>query len=77
MAAELLKFPERNVQDIPSALRVLADQVERGEIPCHTISFVIDCGGGKVEVGVLGPVAEVRPAAHFMFALGMRAMETG
>lgn len=77
MVAEVLKLPDRNVLDVPRALRALADQIERGDIPCHTVAFVIDCGSGKVEVGILGPVPEVRPAAHLMFALGMRALENG
>lgn len=78
MAAELLKLPERNVQDIPRALRTLADEISQGKLgQVRTIVWVVDIEGQPVELGLLGAAAEVAPTAHLLLAKGMRALESG
>ncbi len=78
MPAELLKLPDRNIQDIPRALRTLADQVEQGKLgDCHNIAWVVDVGDGRVECGLLGAAAEAGPTAYLLFGKGMRALENG
>lgn len=73
---KVLKMPERNVQDIPRALRTLAEEVEQGKLgDCHNIAWVVDVGGGRVEVGLLGAAAEAGPTAHLLLAKGLRALE--
>lgn len=79
MIAELVKLPDRNVQDIPRALRTLADEIEQGKIggDCHNIAWVIDAGDGRVECGLLGPAAESGPTGYLLFGKAMRALEGG
>lgn len=78
MGAELVVLPERNIQDIPRALRTLAEEVEQGRLgDCHNIAWVVDCGGGHVECGLLGPAAEAGPTAYLLFGKGMRKLEAG
>lgn len=76
MAAELLKLPERNIQDIPRALRTLADQVEKGELGnVRAIVWVVDVPDAPVELGLIGACAEVAPTAHLLLGKAMRALE--
>lgn len=78
MAAELVKLPERNVQDIPRGLRTLAEEIEQGKLgDCHNIAWVVDTGNGHVECGLLGASPEPGPLGHLLFAKGMRALENG
>lgn len=78
MAAELLKLPERNIQDIPRALRTLADEVEQDKLgDCQNIAWVVHCEDGHVECGLLGAAPEPAPVAHLLFGKGMRALENG
>lgn len=73
---KVIQLPERNIQDIPRALRTLADEVEQGKLgDCHNIAWVVDAGGGQIEVGLLGKAAEAGITAHYLFALGMRKLE--
>lgn len=77
-ALKVVEMPERNIQDIPRALRTLAEQVEKGGLgDCHNIAWVVDTGGGHVECGLLGPAAEAGPTAYLLFGKGMRALEAG
>lgn len=77
-AAKLVQFPDRNILDIPRALRTLAEEVEQGKLgDCHNIAYVIDVGNGQVELGLLGQAAERGPLAHLLLGKGMRALEMG
>jgi hypothetical protein len=77
MTAQLLKLPEQPAaQDIPAALRLLADSVERGDFDAaHNLAWVIDCGDGRVDVGYLGQCPELATALHYLLALGQRKVE--
>jgi hypothetical protein len=77
MPLNIVSFPERHIGDIPRALRDLADSIEAGHYDdAHVIAWVIDCGEGKVEVGLLGQTAEPGAVAHYLFALAQRKLES-
>lgn len=76
MAAELVKFPARDITDVPRMLRELADSVEAGKYgDAHNLAWVIDQGHGAIAVGLCGTAPELGPTAHFLLALGMRKIE--
>lgn len=78
MPAKLLAFPERNIQDIPRGLRELADTIEKGEYgDAHNLVWAIDCGGGRLELGMLGKAPEPGITAYYLCGLAMRRLETG
>jgi hypothetical protein len=72
----IVKFPKINLADIPESLRRLANSIEAGEFgAAHTLAWVIDCGNGKISVGLLGEAAEPALTAHFLLTLGLRELE--
>lgn len=76
MTATLVSLPDRDLRDIPRALRDLADSIEAGEYgAAHNLAWVIDCGDNRIEVGLLGAAPEPAPTAYFLFGLGMRRIE--
>ncbi len=76
MTLRVIEFPDRDIRDVSSALRVLADAIEKGEYgDAHNLAWVIDCGEGRIEAGLLGPAAEVAPTAYFLFGLAQRRIE--
>ena len=76
MSAVVLKLPDRDLTDVPRALRALADAVERGEFAdAHNVAWVIDCGDSRVECGLAGPAPEPGAAAHLLLAIGQRKLE--
>jgi hypothetical protein len=78
MSAKLLEFPERDVTDVPRGLRSLADSIMNGEFGgAHNLVWAIDCGDGKVEVGLLGQAAETGPVAHFLMCLAQQKLLSG
>lgn len=79
MAAELKVVTlNRDVQDIPRALRALADEVEQGKFPvCHNIAWVMDLGDGAVACGLMGGCAEAGPTGYLLFGKAMRSLEEG
>ena len=79
MTAELLQFPEENnVSDVSKMLRKLADAIEAGEYEdAHNLAWVIDCGVGQIETGIMGSTAEAGVTAHFLLHLGMLKIANG
>lgn len=76
--AEVKQLPDRNIQDIPRAMRTLADQIEAGELGnVRAIVWVVDVADAPVELGLMGACAEVAPTAHLLLGKGMRALEAG
>lgn len=75
---KLIEFPAHNLADLPGALRRLADQVEAGDYgDGHNLAWVVDCGNGRIELGLMGAAPEPSLTAHFLLALGMRRLEKG
>ena len=76
MTAELVAFPERDLKDLPRALRALAESVEKGEYDeAHNLAWVMDCGSARIEVGFLGQSPYPGSDAHLLLALGQRKLE--
>lgn len=78
MSAELkvVSLPERDIADVPRGLRALADQIEAGEYgDGHALAWVIDCGGSRIELGLLGGTPEPGAVGHLLFGLAARRLE--
>ena len=76
MAAELLKLPASDMRDVARMVRRIADGIEEGEFgQAHNMAWVMDCGNGRIEVGLLGAAPEPSALGHLLFALGMRKLE--
>ena len=78
MAAELVKFPERDIGDVPRMLRSIANGIENGEYgDAYNLAWIVDCGNGKIAVGLCGTAEEPALTGHFLMSLGMRELEKG
>jgi len=79
MTLNVVKFPEHYAaQNIPEALRILADAIEAGEHgAAHTLLWVIDAGDGEIDIGLLGKAGETGITAHFLAAVAQRKIEGG
>lgn len=76
MTAKLITLPDRDIRDIPRALRDLADSIEAGKYGrAYNLAWVMDCGDKRIEVGLLGASPKPAPTAYFMLGLGMRRIE--
>lgn len=74
---KVIEFPGNDIGELPRALRSLADQIEAGEYgDAHNLAWVVDCGAGRIEIGLLGQTAEPGAIAHYLFALGQRKLES-
>lgn len=40
----LVQFKEQNPKDIAQQVRLMADRIEKGELPCDTMIFIADVG---------------------------------
>ena len=75
---KVVEFPDRDVTNIPSTLRRLADTIERGEYGNVThFVWVADSGVESIEVnlGLIGKAGESRAVAHLLLACAMRKLE--
>lgn len=78
MIAEVVKLPPTCFVDVPNALRELAKGIEAGEYgEAHNLAWVVDCGEGRIEVGLCGKAPETGVTAYFLLALGQRRIEGG
>ena len=76
MSATVVKLPDLDLADVPRTLRNLADAIERGEYgQAFNAAWVIDCGDGKVAVGMCGQSPLPGADAHLLLAMGMRKLE--
>lgn len=72
----IVRLPVNDVAELPRGLRALADDVEKGAYgDAHALAWIIDCGAGRVEIGMLGRTTEPGAVAHFLFALAQRKLE--
>lgn len=74
---KVVEFPDHNAcQNIPEALRDLARSIEEGNYAdAHNLVWAIDCGDGRVEIGLLGKAPEPSTAAYFLLGLAKRRLE--
>jgi hypothetical protein len=73
---KVCQFPERDLSDIPSTLRRIADGIEAGEYgDAHNLVWVCDQGDVVISVGLCGKSPEPASTGHFLLALGMRKLE--
>jgi len=76
MSAHVIHLPVTGINDAPSALRALADGIERGEWgAAHQVAYVVDTGDGFVQVGMAGKSASPGAEAHLLLSMGMRKLE--
>lgn len=75
MTLKVIKFPDKNISDIPRALRALADGIENGEYSPHNLAWVMDCGDAIVDLGLMGEAPEPGATAHLLFAVAQRKLE--
>ena len=76
MLAEVKTLPTGNLSDVPSRLRALADSIEAGDFAdAHNLAWVIDCGNGRLEIGLLGRCAELSSTLYYLLGLGKRKVE--
>lgn len=76
MSAQLLNLPDRDLGDVPRALRKLADEIEGGEFgDAHNCAWVVDCGDKRIELGLCGRAPEPGPVAYLLFGTAMRKLE--
>jgi hypothetical protein len=68
--------PRIDVRSVVDGLRELADDIEAGHEVAHNMVWVMDRGGGTVEVGMVSPTDEPGAVAHLYLAMGMRTLET-
>jgi len=72
----VINFPAKDTADIPNTLRTLADAIECGDYDnALYLGWVIDCGGSRIELGLIGKATEPAAEAHFLFALAQRKLE--
>lgn len=73
----VLNFPDSNaILDVPAALRGLADAIDRGDYDdAYNLTWAMDCGDGRIEVGLLGKAPEPAITAYYLLGLAQRKLE--
>ena len=73
MSLNVVQIPSADIGDVPARLRSLAKNIEDGQFgDAHNVAWVIDCGNGRIEVGLIGPIAELAPSLHYLLSLGVQ-----
>lgn len=76
MTATLVQFPGFDISDVPRGLRSLADSIEAGKFDdAHNVVWIIDCGAGRIELGMLGASPSAGAVTHLLLGVAMRKME--
>mgnify|MGYP003452347716 CR=1 FL=1 len=74
----LVKFPGSKLDDIPGALRRLAEEIESGAFgEVHRLVWIVEVAGGVNGLGLIGPCAEPGPMTYMMLGLAKRRIEMG
>lgn len=73
----VVELPVGDISKVSARLRDLADAIDEGHFgDAHAVAWVIDCGNGRNEVGLIGRGPGVAGAdAHLMLAIGQRKLE--
>jgi hypothetical protein len=76
---KVIPFPEMPaIQNIPQALRKLAESIEAGEFAdAHNLAWVIDCGNSRIECGLMGDSLSPGIEGHFLFVLAQQKIVQG
>lgn len=76
-ALKVLQFPDLpGCQDVSSALRKLADEIDRGaKGDAHNLAWVLDCGDGECQIGLMGKAPEPAMTAYYLMGLAQRKLE--
>lgn len=79
MTAQLLDFPlNSSMLDIPSALRELAEQIERGEHgEAFSLMWAIDKGNSQMSLGLMGKSPQPALLAYYMAGAVQKKLLTG
>jgi hypothetical protein len=73
----VVELPVASIGDISGGLRRLADDIDRGLYgDPYSVLWVIDCGGGRLEVGQLGLMQSPGAESYFLLGLAMRKLES-
>ena len=73
---KLITFPKNTLANIPAGLRKLAEEIEDGEFnDAHNLAWVIDCGDGVINVGMLGESPSPGAEAYYLYGLAKRVLE--
>lgn len=74
---KVLQFPALpGCQDVSAALRELADEIDKGtKNDAHNLAWVLDCGDGVIEVGLMGKAPEPALTAYYLLGLAQRKLE--
>ena len=77
MSLKVIEFPPQHAaQSVSEGLRAIADAIDNGEYgDAHNLSYVIDCGDSRIEIGLLGKAPEPALTAYFLFGLGKSRIE--
>ena len=72
----VVPFPGQSCANVSAQLRNLADEIDRGDYgDAHSVTWVVDCGDARIEVGFSGQSPLPAGAAHLSLAMGMRKLE--
>jgi hypothetical protein len=76
--AAVVAIPAGNLADIPARLRAIADQIEAGDYgEAQKLAWVIDCGNGRIDVGLLGHASAIGPELHLLLTTGALTIAHG
>ena len=74
----LVKFPGSKLDDIPGALRKLAEEIESGAFgEVRRLVWVAELEAGEIGVGLIGSCAEPAPMTYMLLGLAKRRIEMG
>lgn len=73
---KLIELPVKDIADLARGLRAIADGIEAGDYDdAHNLAWVLDCGNGRIEMGMLGRAASPGAEGHLLFAIAQRKLE--
>jgi hypothetical protein len=75
---KVVELPVHSVGDIANGLRRLADDIDAGKYrDAYNVVWIVDCGSGKVELGMLGQSAEPGAVSLLLMKLAERKIIDG
>lgn len=78
MESKVYAFPTDTSESVAQRLRELAQRIEDGELgDVHSVTLVVDVGGGAVHVEFIGNAQWPPTTAHLMLHMGMLKLAVG